>query len=125
MNTDTNWGTLMQQPKVKTARRWLSSVWAFVVIFGCVLGGGASMGYWLGVNDERERSLEEIARLQLAYGMRLGTISEKAADAASSAQEAAATVDKIAEKVSKAARINTPPAQPASGNVNNSSNKER
>ena len=125
MTTDTNWGTLMQQPKVKSARRILSSVWAFVVIFGCVLWGGASMGYWLGVNDERERSLEEVARLQLAYGMRLGTISEKAADAASSAQEAAATVDKIAEKVSKAARINTPPAQPASGNVNSSSNKER
>ena len=125
MTTETNWGTLMQQPKVKSARRILSSVWSFVVIFGCVLWGGASMGYWLGVNDERERSLEEVARLQLAYGTRLGTISEKAADAASTAQEAAATVDKIAEKVSKAARINTPPAQPASGNVNSSNNKER
>ena len=123
MKTDSNWGELMQTPKARSVKRFVSSAWAFIVIIGGVLGGGISMGCWLGTNDERTRANIEIERLQYAYGYRLGTLAgktekaaEDAASAATTAQEAAGTVGTLAATVSKAARAVAPAAHPSPKN---------
>lgn len=109
--SNTNFGELMQcSPTARNAWRWAKSIGAMTVIVGGTFWCGATTGYWVGVANERERSQEEVERLQTAYGLRLGVLTgktEAAADSARSAADAAvgssAAVEQAASEVQAAA----------------------
>lgn len=83
----------------RSARKWFESA---VVMLG-LLGGGAGMGYWAGVQQTRQDSLAEITRLQQAYGSRIDTAATAATSAAAAATNAAEAVGEAAQSATTAA----------------------
>ncbi|GAB2836651.1 hypothetical protein GCM10027276_44150 [Comamonas piscis] len=109
--SNTNFGDLIQcSPAARSAWRWAKSIGAMTVIVGGTFWCGATTGYWVGVANERERSQEEVERLQTAYGLRLDLLTGKTQAAADSARDAAdaavgssAAVEQAATEVQAAA----------------------
>lgn len=109
--SNTNFGDLIQcSPAARSAWRWAKSIGAMTVIVGVTFWCGATTGYWIGIANERERSVEEVERLQTAYGLRLDLLTGKTEAAADSARTAAnaaagssAAVEQAASEVQAAA----------------------
>ncbi|QMV72627.1 hypothetical protein HS961_07115 [Comamonas piscis] len=109
--SNSNFGELVQcSPRARSAWRWAKSIGAMTVIVGGTFWCGATTGYWVGVANERERSQEEVERLQTAYGLRLDLLTGKTQAAADSARDAAdaavgssAAVEQAATEVQAAA----------------------
>lgn len=109
--SNTNFGDLIQcSPAARSAWRWAKSIGAMTVIVGGTFWCGATTGYWVGVANERDRSQEEVERLQTAYGLRLDLLTGKTQAAADSARDAAdaavgssAAVEQAASEVQAAA----------------------
>lgn len=77
------------------------------VVIGGLVGGGVSIGYFLGVQQQRRDSLEEIARLQQAYGQRIDRAERAVTDAAKATSSAAEAVGEAADQVGAAAKTAT------------------
>lgn len=81
---------------VKRIPKQLRHAFNTCVVIGGLVGGGVSIGYFLGVQQTKADARAEIERLQSAYGVRL----ERAASATTNAAEAVSTA---AEAVGEAA----------------------
>lgn len=88
---------------IKRLPRSFRHVFNACVVIGGLVGGGASIGYFLGVQQQRKDSLEEIARLQQAYGQRIDRAAGAVADAAVATTNAAVATTTAAEAVGEAA----------------------
>jgi len=73
------------------------------LVIGGLVGGGVSIGYFLGVQQQRQDSLAEIARLQQAYGQRIDRAAGAVADAAVATTNAAEAVGEAAASAATAA----------------------
>lgn len=92
-----------------------------IVVIGGLVGGGVSIGYFLGVQQQRQDSLAEIARLQQAYGQRIdraaGAVTDaavattNAAEAVGEAAASAATAASAAKTAAAAVAAKAPPAR--------------
>lgn len=71
--------------------RALRHIFNACVVVGGLVGGGVSVGYFLGAQQERSDALAEIQRLQEAYGVRI----ERAATATTSAAVAVTTAAEV------------------------------
>lgn len=83
----------------RSVRKWLETI---VVLTG-LLGGGAGLGLWAGLQLGQEKHLAEIDRLRQAYSDRLATLSGKVSAAASTAAGAADTAAGAAAQADVAA----------------------
>ncbi|SFO51680.1 hypothetical protein SAMN05216567_10141 [Variovorax sp. OK605] len=83
----------------RAVRRVVESL---IVISG-LIGGGIAIGYYAGVQQERQARLEEIARLQESYQTALGALSGKTERSAAKVADAAASVSSAAEAVAEVA----------------------
>lgn len=115
---------------IKRVSRSLRNIFNACAVIGGLVGGGVSIGYFIGVQQQKKDSLAEIDRLMHVWGIRIDRASaavEDAATAASNAAEAvgevAGRVDAAADKADKAAKAavvqaakvakSAPPAPPA------------
>lgn len=87
---------LMALEPVSRIPKQLRHAFNTCVVLGGLVGGGVSIGYFIGVQQARSDARAEIDRLQLAYGVRI----ERAASATTNA---AAAVSTAAEAVGEAA----------------------
>lgn len=97
--SNTDWGALAQCTSVKKARYWVNKVWAFLMVIVLPVWGALTVGYQMGVGDERERGAAEIERLQGAYGQRLDSLAGKTERAATATSEAATALANTSEAV--------------------------
>jgi len=91
----------------KRLPRSIRNVFNACVVIGGLVGGGVSIGYFVGVQQQRKASLEEIARLQQAYGSRLESAAGAVSDAAKATSSAAEAVGEAADQVGAAAKTAT------------------
>lgn len=107
---------------VKRIPKHLRHAFNTCVVLGGLVGGGVSIGYFLGVQQARGDASAEIARLQQAYGARIeraASATNTAAAAVSTAAEAvgeaaasAATAATAAKTAAAAVKATHPPAPP-------------
>lgn len=83
----------------RTVRRVVESL----IVIGGLIGGGMAIGYYAGVQQEREARLEEIGRLQDNFQTALGALSGKTERSAAKVADAAASVSSAAEAVAEVA----------------------
>jgi hypothetical protein len=94
------------KPKFSIIRRAFESL----MVLGGLAGGGMALGYYAAVQVERASHVQEIARLQAAYGVtiealtkRLDATADRTAKAATKVDAAANTVGDVVDKVDAAA----------------------
>ncbi|MGO4608434.1 hypothetical protein AB4142_19055 [Variovorax sp. 2RAF20] len=92
---------------VKHLPRTIRHVFNTCVVIGGLVGGGVSIGYFLGVQQQKQDSLAEIARLQVAYGLRLERAADSVTTAAKVTSSAAEAVGEAADQVGAAAKTAT------------------
>lgn len=92
---------------VKRLPRTIRHVFNACVVIGGLVGGGVSIGYFLGVQQQKQDSLAEIARLQEAYGGRLKKAADSVTTAAMVTSSAAEAVGEAADQVGAAAKTAT------------------
>ncbi|MGQ3054780.1 MAG: hypothetical protein ACT6S0_23580 [Roseateles sp.] len=92
---------------VKRLPRTVRHVFNACVVIGGLVGGGVSIGYFLGVQQQKQDSLAEIARLQEAYGGRLKKAADSVTTAAMVTSSAAEAVGEAADQVGAAAKTAT------------------
>jgi hypothetical protein len=96
-----------ERPSVSPLKRRWSAFRSFCkdcfVICGFV-GGGVSIGYFIGVQQQKQDSLAEIERLQQAYGRRIESAAGAVTDAAKATSSAAEAVGDAADQVGAAAQ---------------------
>jgi len=88
---------------LKRVSRSVRHVFNACVVIGGLVGGGVSIGYFIGVQQQKQDSLAEIDRLQHAWGLRIGKASAAVEDAATAASNAAEVVGEVAGRVDAAA----------------------
>ena len=120
MSSNTDWGCLAQNPKLKKARYWASKTWAVMMIIVLPGWGAFTAGYWLGVDNERDRSAEEVASLHRAYGVRVDKLAETTGRAATAVGQAAASVAASGEAVEQLANQVATQAHQAAAHAPNS-----
>lgn len=105
----------------KRMPRAIRKAFEAVAVLGGLVGGGAAVGYWAGVQQERADRIAEIERLQQAYDRRLDTLSgrvgvaaQAATAAAEKADDAAATAQTAAQSAAKTAAAAAAKATPQS-----------
>lgn len=91
----------------KNLPRALRHAFNACVVIGGLVGGGVSIGYFLGVQQQKQDSLAEIARLQTAYGQRLERAADTVTTAAKVTSSAAEAVGEAADQVGAAAKTAT------------------
>lgn len=84
----------------RSLRKWFESL----VVLGGMVAGGMGIGYWGGIQQEREARLAEIERLRKAYEMRLTSLSDRVSGAADTAADAAAQAGQAATAAESAAQ---------------------
>jgi len=84
----------------QSLRKWFESL----VVLGGLVAGGMGIGYWGGIQQEREARLAEIDRLRQAYELRLSSLSGRVTEAADTAASAAAQAGQAAEVAETAAQ---------------------
>lgn len=88
---------------IKRLPRPLRHAFNACLVIGGLVGGGGSIGYFLGVQQTRKDALDEISRLQGAYGLRIDRAADAATGAAVAANGAAIAATNAAEAVGEAA----------------------
>lgn len=93
----------------RSLRKWFESL----VVVGGLVAGGMGIGYWGGIQQEREARLAEIDRLRKAYELRLTSLSGRVSEAADTAANAAAQAGQAASAAETAAQTATQAAKTA------------
>lgn len=94
---------MMPLEPIKRVTSFLRHIFNACVVIGGLVGGGVSIGYFVGIEQQKRASLEEIERLQKAYGQRIDRASDAVVDAAGATKDAAEAVGEIAGRVDAAA----------------------